>query len=140
MGQMAATRQAVHIVDTREGRAYLERDPNRMAVVELGGVRTVVTVPMLKEGELIGAMAVFRQEVRPFTDKQIDLVTSFARQAVIAMDHEARRGPAQIDADDDAARRRLGNVPLRSGGGGRVHRSGVHSSRGGHGRAGKALS
>ena len=62
------------------------------------------------------------------------------RQAVIAMDHEARRGPAQIDADDDAARRRLGNVPLRSGGGGRVHRSGVHSSRGGHGRAGKALS
>jgi GAF domain-containing protein len=87
LGRLADTKQTVHVIDTHEGRAFTDRDPARLAVIELADVRSFVAVPMLKEDELVGAMVVFRQEVRPFTDKQIELVTSFARQAVIAIDN-----------------------------------------------------
>jgi GAF domain-containing protein/CheY-like chemotaxis protein/HAMP domain-containing protein len=86
-GRMMATRTVLHITDTAAEPGYLEHRPEYVAAVDLGGVRTFMAVPMLKENEPIGAFLLARQEVRPFTDKQIALVTSFANQAVIAIEN-----------------------------------------------------
>jgi two-component system NtrC family sensor kinase len=106
---MITSKKVVHLLDAAANETYAtRRDPTVVAAVELGGIRSALIVPMLKEDELVGAFIVSRQEVRPFTEKQIALVTNFAAQAVIAIENarllmELRERTEEVEKPKPAA-------------------------------------
>ncbi len=105
LGRVAATKQVVQVEDIRADPAYTS-DPTRSPLLDLSGARTMLNVPMLKDDELVGQIAIYRQEVRPFSEKQIALVQNFAAQAVIAIENtrllnELRQSLQQQTATSD---------------------------------------
>ena len=87
LANVIKTREPVHISDLRESSAYRDREILPVAAVEVAGVRTIVSVPMFKADEIVGAITIYRKEIHPFSKKQIELVQNFAAQAVIAIEN-----------------------------------------------------
>jgi GAF domain-containing protein len=96
----AETGQPVQFADLRESRAYVDGDPLPVAAVDIAGIRTLAAVPMRKGNSSVGVIVLYRKEVRPFTDKQIELVTNFAKQAVIAIENARLLNELRQRTDD----------------------------------------
>ena len=109
LGRAARTKNVVQIEDVTTGASYADRHPSMVALAEFGGARTIVAVPMIKDGKLVGVISIYRQEVQPFSDEQVNLLTGFAAQAVIAIENtrllsELRKSLQQQTATADVLR------------------------------------
>lgn len=108
-GRVLTTKVLAHIADLSTEQSYVDRYEVTVAAVEIGGIRTLLVVPMLKDGELIGLFSLYRQQVRPFTEQQVELVRNFASQAVIAVENvrllnELRTRTGELERSYDLVR------------------------------------
>jgi len=100
LGYMLRTRLISSIKDLRTEPPYLDGDPAVAALADIGGARSIVNVPMVKDDKLIGVIGVYRQDVQPFSQKEVDLVQSFASQAVIAVENARLLKELRLRTDD----------------------------------------
>lgn len=115
LAAVVRTNQVVHVHDVQNTPAYIAGGPSIRGISDVAGARTIVVVPMLRESELIGTIAVYRKEVRPFTDKQISVVENFTKQAVIAIENarllnELRKRTMELSKSLDELRAAQGRL------------------------------
>jgi class 3 adenylate cyclase len=119
LARVVATRQPLQIDDFRLDQSYIDREALPVATVEIAGVRTLLSVPMLKADQVMGAIAIFRKQVRPFTNNQIALVQNFAAQAVIAIENtrllkELRERTGELERSYGLARQQASQLEVQS--------------------------